>query len=265
MVMVEKTEYYEIGRAKIESEVFKKLVPQGFPRNSLIIVSGEGGTGKSVIATDIVIQFLLKNEPVVYVCLDDTPRSVLQYMNTFTWNIPSYVEKGLLHFLDCFSFRNKHPPQKKEFITIISNPSDLSSFSSHLERTMENMSMTNKGLVVIDSLTELMTMVKPLSLIEAVKTWKSLGPKDRQVMFLATLHYGIRALEETVDMVDYIADGIIDLRYEPNLMAQGVLLKQIRVRKLKGTKHESYWLSFETTEKGITPLNTPKHVKPTTP
>jgi len=111
--------------------------------------------------------------------------------------------------------------------------------------------MHNQGVVIIDSLTEFMTLAEPGLLIDAIKTWRARGSKERGVTFFASMHFGIGAFEKTVDVFDYIVDGIIDLRYDPFFMRQGKLIKQLRVRKMKGAQHSTAWIPFEVGPNGI--------------
>ena len=95
-------------------------------------------------------------------------------------------------------------------------------------------------------------------LIDTMKDWRARGPKERDVNFLASVHYGLKIFSDVVDTFDYIMDGLIDLRYDPEAMKQGFLLKEMRIRKMKGTFHITNWMPFEITEKGMKELEKEK-------
>jgi len=99
-----------------------------------------------------------------------------------------------------------------------------------------------------------MTLSDPSQVVESVKNWRAKGSKERNVLFVSTLHYGMKAFEGFADVFDYIVDGIIDLRYDPEYMNSDILLKQIRIRKIKGSDHYTNWVNFIIGKNGLKPL-----------
>jgi KaiC/GvpD/RAD55 family RecA-like ATPase len=55
-------------------------------------------------------------------------------------------------------------------------------------------------------------------------------------------------------MLDYLVDGMIDFRFDPLLAQQGLLARQLRVRKMKGTSHDTVWHYFAIEKTGLIPL-----------
>ncbi|MDI6642614.1 MAG: RAD55 family ATPase [Candidatus Hodarchaeaceae archaeon] len=226
------------------------VLKEGMPRSSFVVISGEGGTGKSVLLSELFYRRLEAGEPCIYICLDDLPNTVIQQMLRFGWSLQKYLDAGKARFIDCFSFRIK-PEKVSTWVTLVNEPSDLMSFLITLETTMDELGMRNRGVVIIDSLTEFMTLAEPGLLIEAIKTWRARGPKERGVIFFGSMHFGIATLGRATDVLDYIVDGIIDLRYDPFFVQQGQLVRQLRVRKMKGVSHSTEWVPFGVGEAGI--------------
>src|SRR5439155_2742189 len=69
----------------------------------------------------------------------------------------------------------------------------------------------------------------------------------------------LRAYADLDDLLFYVVDGILDIRFNPGFADRGLLVKQFRVRKMKGAPHETYWVTFAVTAKGVTeiPLTVP--------
>ena len=44
------------------------------------------------------------------------------------------------------------------------------------------------------------------------------------------------------------------MRYDPTYMASDILLKQIRIRKIKGSDHYTNWVNFIIQKGGLKPL-----------
>jgi|Deesub1362A_J573_1020465.scaffolds.fasta_scaffold00209_48 KaiC/GvpD/RAD55 family RecA-like ATPase len=243
---------------KFGIQVLDAVLPNGFPRSSFVLISGEGGTGKSVILQEAAYQRLKKGDKVLYICLDDSPDSILDNMRSLGFDVEGDVEERII-FVDGFSYRAKNHLKGRRFPII--DPNDLNSLTKKLNMYIDNFNMANKGLVIFDSLTEIMTLCGAPMLLDHIKTWRAIGPKEHGVTFLASHHYGIRPLEEFSSILDYIMDGLIDIRYDPVLMEKGILLKQLRVRKMRGVWHDTRWRSFVITSEGVKEFNKVKFEK----
>ena len=245
--------FKERQNIKTDIKLLDELIIGGIPRDSFIMLLGEGGTGKSAILGELCYRFLKKGEPVLYVALDNSPQSVFSDITSLGWDISSFCEKGLLKFLDGYSYRMKAEYDEK-CITVLKEPDDLPNFTDKLVSIMDEMGMNGRGIVLVDSLTELMTLADSSQVVESVKNWRARGAKERNTLFVSTIHFGLKAFEGFADVFDYIVDGIIDLRYDPEYMASDVLIKQIRIRKIKGSDHYTNWVNFVIGKNGLKPL-----------
>ena len=239
-----------------------KVLPKGIPRNTMTILAGELGTGKSVLMEQLLYTVLNKlREPCIYVNFEGPPVAVEQDMETLGWNISEYLETGQLRFLDCFSFRmgntenspNVHP---------VKEPRELQSVTSALYSLMDEMKMYGHGAVFVDSLTEMFTLVqedRPLlfNILDPVKSWRAKGCKERLVPFFCSHHVPLRAYADIDDLLFYVVDGLVDVRFNPGFADRGLLVKQFRVRKMKGAPHETYWVTFQITPEGVVEVPLP--------
>jgi len=244
----------EVGYFKTGIKALDLSLPEGIPRNSFTLVSGEGGTGKSVLVAQLIYERLQAGEPCIVVSLDDSPRGFMQQLTSFGWFPEPYTKKNLLHFVDCFSFRRKVSESSvPEYITVIKSPTDLDDLTERITSLVDKLGLHNRGAIFIDSVTELwfLNLKEPYRTVEYVKTWRAECSKERLVPIFCSHHYGLKIFEIYEELLEYVVDGIIDLRYEPNLMKVGLLVKQFRIRKLKGVHHDSNWVAFTITGEGI--------------
>jgi len=244
----------EVGYFKTGIKALDLSLPEGIPRNSFTLVSGEGGTGKSVLVAQLIYERLQAGEPCIVVCLDDSPHGFMQQLTSFGWFPEPYIKKNLLHFVDCFSFRRKISESSvPDYITLIKSPTDLDDLTERITSLVDKLGLHNRGSVFVDSVTELwfLNLKEPYRTVEYVKTWRAECSKERLVPIFCSHHYGLKIFEIYEELLEYIVDGIIDLRYEPNLMKVGLLVKQFRIRKLKGVHHDSNWVAFTITGEGI--------------
>src|SRR5256886_8131670 len=85
-------------------EALDRVLPKGIPRNTMMILAGELGTGKSVLMGELFFNILKKRkEPCIYVNFEGPPIAVEQDMEAFGWDIMPFLESGQLRFLDCRS------------------------------------------------------------------------------------------------------------------------------------------------------------------
>ncbi len=243
-------------------DAIDKVLPKGIPRNSMTILAGELGTGKSVLMEELLYSLLKrKKEPCIYVNFEGPPIAVEQDMESFGWEITPFLESGQLKFLDCFSFRME-PTKVPSYVHYVKDPKDLHAVTTALFNMMEEMKMFGRGAVFVDSLTEMFTLVqeeRPLvfHMLDGIKSWRAKGPKERLVPFFCSHHTPLRAYAELDDLLFFVVDGLIDIRFNPGFAERGLLVKQFRVRKMKGAPHETYWVTFSVSSKGVAEVPLP--------
>ena len=75
--------------------------------------------------------------------------------------------------------------------------------------------------------------------------------------FFCSHHTPLRAYADLDDLLFYVVDGIIDVRFNPGFADRGLLVKQFRIRKMKGAPHETYWVTFSINQKGLSEVPLP--------
>jgi len=236
-------------------EVLDSAIPNGIPRNTMIVLHGEGGTGKSVFLASIAYNRLQAGEPVLFATLDDDPVSLIQLFQSFGWNLDEYISKNLFRVIDCFTYRVKTPGPPRDYVYRVVNPREPNDLVEAVSAAMNDMGMNRKGAIFIDSLNELLSQSEITSALETVKMIRALAPKTRRVSVFATLHTGIESLLEILFTLEYTVDGIIEFRYDPALAQLGMPIKQLQVRKLRGTRHTAVSIPYTISYEGIRPVD----------
>ncbi len=253
-----KQNFFE-GYFKVNVQVLDILLPEGIPRNAFVTFEGEPGTGKGLIIREIAYKAVKRGENVVFVCIEDTPVSYIQKFSSMMWNVLPYIEKGLLVFIDCFSFQLRKRFEKsvihkcisqinysekiKNKIVQVDDPRNIEKILYEIESMCEGKEMLGKGLVVIDSLTELMSYLNKDILMHNLKLLRARICKERCIPVFSTLELGM--YNEFRNALEGLSDGIIDLRFDPGAMNLGILIRQVRVRRMGGVSHKPYWLTVE--------------------
>jgi KaiC/GvpD/RAD55 family RecA-like ATPase len=186
--------------------------------------------------------------------------SVVQEFVTLDWNVLPYLESGQLHIVDCFTYRlenrermydrlddwNRHLSSVAEGATsTVRDPSAVGELQNRIDAALESHDMEDQGIVVIDSLTELGSLVQPIQAYQFLKNVRAEVPKSRFVPIFA----GATVSGENGTFphdLEYMVDGIVELSLDDE-QVEGSLLKRLRVRKMRGVLTLPQWVLYEYT------------------
>ncbi|WP_423743498.1 ATPase domain-containing protein (plasmid) [Haladaptatus sp. SPP-AMP-3] len=235
-------------------------LPEGLPRNSFVLLSGEGGTRDNAIQSELVWRTLRRGEPAIVVSFTEPPISVIEQFLSLEWNVLPYLESGLLHVLDCFTYRVgdrdrmfTRMDEWNQFLhrivasatTTVRDPSDTSELQNKLDNCLESLAMSDTGVVAIDSLTEFGSLVQPVQAYDFVKDIRADVCKGRFVIVFAGATFTGEEDAFPHDMA-YVIDGLIDLQLNGSII-EDVLIKRVRIRKMNGVLTIPEWVAYEYT------------------
>jgi KaiC/GvpD/RAD55 family RecA-like ATPase len=254
-------EYHGHRRAVTGVSALDASLPQGFPRNAFVLVPGEAGTRDRAVGAELVWRTLQRGEPVVFVSFQEPPGAVVQQFLTLEWNVLPYLESGLLHIVDCFTYRlddrdrmfdrmddwNAHLYDVAEdATTTVRDPTDIGEVHNKLDNALEARDMVDQGMVIIDSLTELGTLVQPVQAYNFVKDVRADVCKGRFVPIFAGATISAGSADQFPHDLQYTIDGLIEMRLNDEIVPD-TLIKQIRIRKLNGVLVIPEWHAYEYT------------------
>ncbi len=228
-----------------------EVVPEGFPRNCFGVIRGPGGGGKSVILNELAIRQMNAGKDIIYVCLEDTPISVLENMTALGLDYRMMLDHEQVHFVDCFSNQVLRRGNSYERTILVKNPTEPQEITDAIYEAVRRHEQSEIGGVFADSITELFFQSHPFKAVNALKAWRATFCKELNIPFWVTYHTGLQQFAAYDDMITYSSDIIIDTRHEPAFMRAGALIKQFRVTRVKGAPHNSIWITFEVGPTGI--------------
>jgi KaiC/GvpD/RAD55 family RecA-like ATPase len=254
------TQYHGFRRTPTGVAPLDDALPQGVPRNSFVLLSDLVGTRSEAVQAELVWRALQRGEPVVVVSFLEPPMSVVQEFVTLDWNVLPYLESGQLHIVDCFTYRlenrermydrlddwNRHLSSVAEGATsTVRDPSAVGELQNRIDAALESHDMEDQGIVVIDSLTELGSLVQPIQAYQFLKNVRAEVPKSRFVPVFAgaTVSGENRTFPHDLE---YMVDGIVELSLDDE-QVEGSLLKRLRVRKMRGVLTLPQWVLYEYT------------------
>jgi len=233
---------------RFDLEPLKTLFPEGIPRNSFIVVAGEGGSGKSILLSVFAKSILQLGEPVLYLALDDDPKTVVQQLKSLGVDVLEYVKQKLFFIVDGYSFRIRGSEPRLS-VSVISkvNPQNIEQVFESLLAIVTDLGIEDRGLIAIDSLNEFLFYYSNdvQSLVEYIKNVRANFSKARNVLTIATLHTSTALAKELLSSIEHCVDGIIlteRIQQEPSSSSNVVW--RVMVKRMKGVKHNLNWVSY---------------------
>jgi len=254
------TQYHGFRRTPTGVGPIDESLPQGVPRNSFVMLTDQAGTRSESIRAELVWRALGRGEPVVVVTFLEPPVSVVQSFVTLDWNVLPYLEAGQLRFVDAFTYRMEDRERMAERLddwnthlvsfcepatSRVRDPSDVEELSNRIDDALEDLDAEDRGIVVLDSLDEFGSGVQPVQAYRFVKDLRATVCKSRFVPVYASAAASNDG-EGFPNDLDYMVDGIVDLRLNDDLV-EGSLMKQLRVRKMRGVLALPKWVLYEYT------------------
>jgi KaiC/GvpD/RAD55 family RecA-like ATPase len=220
---------------RIKTGIFglDKIIEGGFPRNSLIIVSGGPGSGKSIFCLQYIYYGAKNNESGLYITLEEDPN-----------DLKEAAKKLGMDF------------DKLKNCKII-KPSEIKDYPDLQKIIEEEIKSLNAKRLVIDSLSSLEALCstfesagKGISLIRLREGYK-IPPEKRAIIrrFLYNFVHHIKSLGVTAiltseiqnakyspsGITEYLVDGIIKLEYEAvgNIVQRSIFIPKMRKTNIK--------------------------------
>lgn len=206
------------------------LIQGGFKKNSINLVAGGAGSGKTIFAMQFIMEGIKKKEPGIYITFEEKKKKFYEDMLGFGWDLKKYEKE------EKFVFLEYTPEQVKKVLT---------EGGGIVESIIEQ---TKAKRIVIDSITsftllyedELTKKEAALALFELIDKWDCtavLTSEDE----IPEEHVISAALEFEVDS--------IILLYHVKI--RGIRKRALEVLKMRGTKIPEKTIDLEITDKGI--------------
>lgn len=210
---------------------FDKLTEGGFEKNSTNMIVGGAGSGKSIFATQFLVEGMKKGEKCLYVTFEEKKERFYENMLDFGWDLAKYEERGLFTFLEY-------------------TPAKVKTMLEEGGGQIENLVVSNKiARIAIDSITsfallfedELEKREAALALFNMIREWSCTSlltleeePEDNQ--------------KTTSKAMEFESDSIILLYF---LREKEKRNRYLEILKMRGTKHAKGIYPFSIDKKGI--------------
>ena len=207
-----------------------KLVQGGFKKNSINLVSGGPGSGKTIFGVQFLINGIKANEVGIYITFEEKKEKLYEDMLSFGWDLEKYEKQGKFIFLE-------YTPEQVKKVLIEGGGTIDSIITKQKVKRLVIDSITSFSLLYEDELTK---KEAALSLFELIGKWGCTAVLTSQDI-APTDHTITAALEFEVDS--------IILLY--NVKQSGIRKRAIEILKMRGTKYPPKTFGLEIASKGM--------------
>ena len=213
----------------------------GFPLNSIVLICGGSGAGKTIFSLQYIVSALRRGESCVYVCFEEPVAKKYGYADSFGWDFDVADKNGLLIPLEFKIIHNN----KFSLNQNVGNP------NYNIEQSIiEAVQKTKAKHVVIDSLTSILVQESKSDgirqavnqLYEAVRLLRC----NAVITSEGVPNKGVFYMEQ------FLSDGVIIMSRE---VREFHLIKTILVDKMRGIAFDDQPRRYSISEKGIQVFN----------
>jgi len=196
----------------------------GLPEKSVVLMTGEPGSGYDILAQQILYQNALHEGKAAYFSTTRTPEALKEDFETFGWNVAPLQEK------DNWMFFNVYVPDVIEVL---------------MEKIPKV--VAEGRWVIIDSLSYLILTQKYRSVINVVELLINSAKEHGGIHFLL-LTQKMHDIE-TETTIQHLADGVMEFSAQETA---GGIDRRLRMKKMRKAVYEPRLIPFNITERGIT-------------
>ena len=206
------------------------LLEEGFLTNSMILIAGNPGAGKTILSSNFIYKGALLDEPGIYACFAETKTRLIRDMKKFGIELDQMIKKRKIEVLD------------------LGLGSEIE-VQSALNELFETIVTLNAKRLVIDSISAmamgLETEFEKRHLIRLI--YRLILKTGCTTLAISDIPWNTNRIGDSIE--EFVADGIIlmEHKYDEN----GILKRQLRITKMRGTNHSKKTHIYKINDKGL--------------
>jgi len=206
-------------------EGLDEILEGGLPDRSVVLMTGEPGSGYDILAQQIMYQHAFHDGKVAYFSTSRSPDTLREDLATFGWNVAPLEEQG-----------------GKWVFHAVSGADAIQVLDEKIPQAV-----SEGRWVLIDSLSYLILTQKYHSVVKTVELLLDNAQKHGGIHFLL-LTQKMHDVETDTTM-QHLADGVLEFSAQETA---GGIDRRIRIKKMRLAVYEPRLIPFNITERGIT-------------
>ncbi|MEM2905562.1 MAG: RAD55 family ATPase [Candidatus Bathyarchaeia archaeon] len=232
----------ETGVPVVDAALFGAALPAGVA----VLLSGEPGTGKTLLCHNLLGEALTRGLTGLYVALDDFPDNIRASLSAMGYDVKGFEADSRLLFIDAYSCeigldsRERYSCDRK----------DLSLLSIAITTALTEHGCEGATSIILDSLT---TLLHRYGVKTSLEFLRMLIAKTRKARANLWIKLNCTAFEPSVvSLAHEMVDGVINLRITET---EDGFSRLLSVMKMKGVLCPARWLPYELhPRKGLVPV-----------
>jgi len=220
-----------VVRVKTGIKNFDKLIQGGFEKNSTNLIVATGGSGKTLIAAQFLMEGMQQGEKCLYITFEEKKDEFFSNMLSLGWDVEKYEKEGKFFFVE-------YTPEKVK--TMLEEGGGI----------IETLVLTKKiTRIAIDSITsfgllfenEFQKRTSALELFNMLRKWECTS-------VLTYERDPLRDIKTTSRILEFESDSIILLYY---VRGKRDRQRYIEILKMRGTDHSKEIWPFYIEKGGV--------------
>ncbi len=226
-----------MNRIKTGIEGIDKFT-DGFPEGRTLLVTGDAGSGKTILGLQFAYSCCLQNLKTTYITTEEDAEDLYIQSDAFNWDIKGCVEKDLLKFVEL--------AKKRAEVTEAEVKIEIDSMKGNFAKLLENIPEDTKA-VVIDNICSYTAKLTPHEFRSRLDLLV-FELKKRNITSLIILDSATS--DEFNEIALYSVYGAIKLMKRENPYT-GRRERVMDVVKMRSTKTPTQFLTYEINNHGI--------------
>lgn len=207
-----------------------QLIQGGFKKNSINLVAGGAGSGKTILAIQFLVEGTKRGEPGIYITFEEKKDKLFEDMSTFGWDLEKYEKEKKIFFLE-------YTPEQVKNVLIEGGGEIENLIEKGKVKRLVIDSISSFALLYEDELTK---KEASLELFKLIEKWDCTA--------VLTSQTEMREHGHLIGALEFESDSIILLYY---IHMEGKRNRGLEILKMRGTKHPLLTYVFDITDKGM--------------
>lgn len=221
------------GPAYLGVEGLDALLPEGLSYDLQLMVQGDTGVGKSVLAAQFLYEGLVVGDACVYLACDEPPAQMRLHMAGFRLGTAAYERSGQLLMVDAYGRELSREPR------VVPDPFNLDELFLYEKRALDEALASGRRVrLVVDSLSSVLAANRPLDILEFA-SHRLRYLRARRIFTLDAFVSGVLD-ERTLAGLAHAYPLILRLRYSlvNNALVRYVQLGKLKSGQFSATEHQ---------------------------